>query len=228
MDRYSRNKNMLSDEEIERLQTLKVCVLGCGGLGGYVIEMLARLGIGYLTVVDGDCFEVTNLNRQLLSTVTGLGRSKAETAKERIAAVNPGVVVTAISTFVDGNNAEAILAGHDVVVDALDQIDLRKMVAEVCSQLRIPMVHGAIAGWYGQVATILPGENTLERIYGTNRKRGAEQQLGNPSFTPALVASLQVSEVLKLLLWRGELLTNKMLLIDLFHNEFDVIAFENQ
>lgn len=225
MDRYSRNKNMMSDEEIQKLHDMRVCVLGCGGLGGYVIEMLARLGVGYLTVVDGDCFEVTNLNRQLLSTVEALGQSKAEAAKARVAAVNPEVTVTAITVFLDKNNAEDILKEHHVIVDALDQIDLRKMVAKVCTQLEIPLVHGAIAGWYGQVATILPGDRTLERIYGTDRQRGAELQLGNPSFTPALVASLQVSEVLKLLLNRGELLTNAMLLIDLFYNDFEVIEF---
>lgn len=225
MDRYSRNKNMMSDEEIQKLHDMRVCVLGCGGLGGYVIEMLARLGVGYLTVVDGDCFDVTNLNRQLLSTVEALGQSKAEAAKARVAAVNPEVTVTAVTVFLDEHNAVDVLTGHHVIVDALDQIDLRKMVAKVCTQLEIPLVHGAIAGWYGQVATILPGDRTLERIYGTDRQRGAELQLGNPSFTPALVASLQVSEVLKLLLNRGELLTNAMLLIDLFYNDFEVIEF---
>ncbi len=223
MERYSRNKNMLSDAETQRLHTMRVCILGCGGLGGYVIEMLMRIGVGYLTVVDGDTFEVTNLNRQLLSTVENLGQSKALAAKKRVANVNPEIEVVVIGEFINKKNALTILNGHDVVVDALDQIDVRKMVAGVCSELRIPLVYGAIAGWYGQVATILPGKDTLDRIYRTNQLRGAELQLGNPSFTPALVASLQVSEVIKLLLWRGELLTDSMLFIDLFSNEFEVI-----
>lgn len=223
MNRYSRNMKMLSEGEIEKLHQMRVCVLGCGGLGGYVIEMLSRIGLGHLTVVDGDVFEVTNLNRQLLSTVENLGKSKALTAKERAGVVNPETDVRVFSDFVDENNAVDLLKGHDVVVDALDTIDLRKMVAEVCGQLGIPLVHGAIAGWYGQVATILPGDHTLERIYATQQKRGAEQVLGNPSFTPALVASIQVSEVIKLLLSRGDLLTHSVLLIDLLYNDFEVI-----
>lgn len=223
MDRYSRNMKMLSEAEIEKLHRMRVCVLGCGGLGGYVIEMLSRIGVGHLTVVDGDTFEMTNLNRQLLSTVEKLGQSKALAAKERVGVVNPETDVRVFSDFVDENNAAELLKGHDVVVDALDTIDLRKMIAEVCGQLGIPLVHGAIAGWYGQVATILPKENTLERIYATQRKRGAEQVLGNPSFTPGLVASIQVSEVIKLLLGRGDLLTQSVLLIDLLTNDFEVI-----
>lgn len=223
MNRYSRNMKMLSEAEIQKLHEMRVCVLGCGGLGGYVIEMLSRIGIGYLTVVDGDCFEITNLNRQLLSTVELLGQSKAQVAKDRVRVVNPETDVRVFSAFIDSNNAVEVLAGHDVIVDALDTIDLRKMVAEVCGQLDIPLVHGAIAGWYGQVATILPKDNTLDRIYATQRTRGAEQVLGNPSFTPALVASIQVSEVIKLLLGRGELLTQSVLWIDLLYNDFEVI-----
>ncbi|MDW2003752.1 ThiF family adenylyltransferase, partial [Vibrio sp. 2304] len=88
--------NTLSKEENESLKNFKICVVGCGGIGGYVIEMLGRLGIGYITVIDGDVFEETNLNRQILSNSQTIGKSKAQTARERMKLVNPDIYVNAV------------------------------------------------------------------------------------------------------------------------------------
>lgn len=82
MKRYIRNMKMLSKEENERLGGFKVCVVGCGGLGGYIIEMLGRLGIGNITAIDGDTFDATNLNRQIFCDIKTLGKAKALTAKK--------------------------------------------------------------------------------------------------------------------------------------------------
>lgn len=220
-DRYKRNMNMLSREENESLKNFKVCVIGCGGLGGYVIELLGRLGIGTITAVDGDVFDETNLNRQLLSSEAVLGKSKAFTAQERMKIVNSEIILLPIQTFVVEENCDEIISGHDVVVDALDNMTARRLLEEHCEKCSIPFVHGAIAGWYGQVSTILPGDRTLQKIYPSNENKGVETELGNPSFSPALVASIEVAEVLKLLLKRGELLQNKLLTIDLFTQEFE-------
>ena len=89
MGRYTRNMETLSKEENDRLKEFKVCVVGCGGLGGYVIEMLGRIGIGHITAVDGDGFDESNLNRQILSDTYCLGKNKAVAAKERMERVNP-------------------------------------------------------------------------------------------------------------------------------------------
>ena len=223
MKRYSRNMNMLSLEENTSLSEFKVCVVGCGGLGGYIIEMLARLGIGNLTVVDGDVFDETNLNRQLLSDMDSLGKLKALIAKERVSKVNPLINVKAISERLTEKNGLEILAGHDVVVDALDSIDTRLLIQQQAEELNIPLVHGAIAGWYGQVTTILPGDRTLDGLYSNNDNKGIEAELGNSSFTPALVASIEVSEVLKLLIKRGDLLRRRLLLINTLNQEYEVI-----
>lgn len=221
--RYQRNMNMLSLEENESLKKFKVCVIGCGGLGGYIIEMLSRLGIGYITCVDADVFEETNLNRQILSDTTVLGKSKAMTAKQRVEIVNPLITVNAIEGRFSQENAKEILNGHDAIVDALDNIESRFLLQDIAEELNIPIVHGAIAGWYAQVSTILPGDKTLDRIYNRSSAKGLESFLGNPSFTPALAASVEVSEVLKLLLKRGQLLTNKLAYINLLDNVFNII-----
>lgn len=226
--RYERNIGMLSIEEMEKVRASSVCVIGCGGLGGYIIEMLARLGVGRITAVDGDVFDETNLNRQLLSHPGNIGIGKASEAENRVRLINPDVSVVPLSMFLDETNAEAIIRGHDVVVDALDSITARLILQEACKKEGIPMVHGAIAGWYGQVSTILPGADTLKLLYpdNTGNSKGIEKQLGNPSFTPALVASIEACEVLKIIVGRGSLLTDRILRIDLLEQEYDIIQIK--
>ncbi len=211
--------NMLSQEENDSLKNYRVCVIGCGGLGGYIIEMLGRLGIGYITVVDGDSFDETNLNRQILSNMSSLGKPKAMEAKDRMKLVNPLVSINPIMEKLTSENGESILINHDVIVDAVDSIETRLLIQEIAEKLNIPLVHGAIAGWYGQVTTILPGDNTLNKLYINKKMRGIENDLGNPSFTPALIASIEVSEVLKLLIRRGEILRKKLLYMDLLDQD---------
>jgi molybdopterin/thiamine biosynthesis adenylyltransferase len=224
LDRYKRNVKTLSKAENEKLKDFRVCVIGCGGLGGYNIEMLGRLGIGHITAVDGDVFDETNLNRQLLSDESSLGMSKADKAVKRMEVVNSGIEVISIKEMFTEKNGREILEGHDVVVDSLDSIKSRMLLQQLCEELEIPLVHGAIAGWYGQVCTILPGDRTLNFIYrDRNENKGVERELGNPSFTPAQVSSIQVSEVVKLLIGRGELLRNKILFIDMLNQEYDIV-----
>lgn len=223
MNRYDRNRITLSKEENELLLNSKVCVVGCGGLGGYGIEMLGRLGVGYITAIDGDVFDVTNLNRQILSDVTTLGKSKAYIAKKRMALVNDEVSVYPIQEYLNKQNASALLDGHQVIVDALDHIPTRFLVQKACEDLNIPYVYGAIGGWFGQVSTILPGDRTLDRIYRNEDSNGKEKILGNPSFTPALISSIQVGEVVKILINRGELLRNKLLFADVLNQEYEVV-----
>ncbi len=220
--RYIRNENMLSREENLSLHEKKALVVGCGGLGGHLIEQLARLGIGHITAIDGDVFEESNLNRQLLSNVENIGQSKALVAKDHIARVNPEVKVTAIHGILDETNAEEIIRGHDVICDALDNMTTRLLLQKFAEKLNIPMVYGAIAGWYGQVTTIFPGDNILGSIYQGASNKGIEQEMGNPSFTPALVASIEVSEVVKILTGKGQLLRNRFLMINTLDQEYEV------
>lgn len=225
MERYSRNMLSLSKEENESLREKKVCVIGCGGLGGYIIEMLGRLGVGTIIAVDGDVFEESNLNRQLLSNMTNLGKSKANEAQSRMKKVNPDIKVIPISENFTENNYKSILSGCHVAIDALDNIKSRLLLQNCCEELGIPLVHGAIGGWYGQVTTILPGDRTLSKIYKGCKGEEIKNPMGNPSFIPALAASIEVSESIKILINRGSSLRNKMLFINLLDNSFDIIEF---
>lgn len=223
MGRYDRNMLCLSPEENDSLRHKTVAVVGCGGLGGNIIEMLGRLGVGKIIAVDGDVFDDTNLNRQILSHMENLGKPKALEAWKRMKLVNPDIELLPVYNRIDENNATTILQKAMVVVDALDNVTGRLILQEACEKLNVPLVHGAIAGWYAQVTTILPGDRTLDKIYPNMKNQELKNPLGNPSFTPALTASIEVSEVVKLLIGRGELLRNKVLFINLLNNGFEII-----
>ena len=218
--RYERNR-IFSREQQEELSEKKAAVIGCGGLGGYAIEMLARAGVGHIKVCDGDVFDETNLNRQLLCTEAMLGKGKAETAAERIKEVNSAIEAEALCCNLTEENAAEILGGCDVVIDALDSVSAKMLLQKACRQQEIPMVHGAIGGWFGQVTTIFPGNDTLSVIYPEGTE--VSQELGNPSFSPAMTAAMQVSEAIKVILGSEELLMRKMLFIDLLTNDFQVV-----
>jgi len=222
--RYQRNRQSVSRSGQRELFQSQVAVIGCGGLGGYVIEELARLGVGRIIAIDPDVFEEHNLNRQLFSSPANLGQAKVDAAVKRINDINPAVTLVPIQAAFSPENGADLLIGSQVVVDALDTIQVRLELADVCRSMNIPLVHGAIAGWYGHVTTLFPGDDTLQTIYGSWKAgKGVEQTLGNPSFTPALVASLEVAEVCKLLLSQGTPLRGRQLMIDLLSMEMHVI-----
>ena len=224
-ERYLRNLGTIGIAGQLRLLRAKVAVVGAGGLGGHVIELLARQGVGSLVVIDGDCFARHNLNRQLLATEKTLNRNKAEAAAERVAIVNSDVQVTPVLQMLDATNAPEILAGMDVLVDALDTISSRRMLLQVARELRIPLVHAAIAGFTGQVATVLPGDTGIPALFArqTDSDRGVETSLGNPAPTPALAAALQAQEVVKLITGIGQPLSGQLLYFDLEYNLFEKI-----
>lgn len=222
--RYQRNRKTITTLLQRKLLQSKVAVIGCGGLGGYIIEELARLGVGTIEAIDPDIFEEHNLNRQILCKVSDLGKPKAKVAKTRVKAINPAIKVIPIVKPFSQENGIELLKGMDVVVDALDSVPTRIELAECCAALNVPMVHGTIGGWYGQITTQLPSDKTVQMIYRNCKdSKGVERMLGNPSFTPAVIASLEVAEVCKLLTDQGTLLRKKMLFINMLDMEIDQI-----
>ena len=198
-ERYIRNLGALSEEESALLREKTVLVAGCGALGGYLIEMLLRLGVGEIRAADGDRFEASNLNRQLLSSPALLGKGKAEAAAERAAAVNPDVRFIAVPEFVTEENAATLIRGCDAVLDALDSVDSRLLLATACTEEKIPLIHGAICGWNAQAAIVLPGDGLMERIYP---ECAAVESKASLSFTPAFCAALQTALCVRLLTGR--------------------------
>lgn len=217
--RYERNIPALTGAECALLRQKRVLVVGCGGLGGHIIDQLCRIGIGAIRAVDGDVFESSNLNRQLLSEIPRLGVSKAKAAAEHIARVNPDVSVEAVEVFLTEDNAAQLLAGCDIVLDALDNIPSRRILAAACEQANIPYIYGAISGWVAQAAVSMPGDRLIDRLYPQEIELGDKSVL---SFTPALCASMQTALCVKLLTGRA-VETGKINYFDLLNQEFETI-----
>ena len=222
-ERYIRNLGPLTEEECLLLRQRRVFLAGCGGLGGYLLEHLLRAGVGAITVCDGDTIVPSNLNRQLLADMESLGRSKTEAACARAALVNPEAAVEARPVFLTADNALGLIAGHDLALDALDSPAARRILASACRQAGIPLVHGAIRGWYAQAAVILPDSGMMEQLYPANAPAAPDQ--GSLSPTVGLCAAIQAGEAVKLLCGRPSPLAGRLLWVDLVEQEYQVVSF---
>ena len=224
--RYERNGTSISEADNEVLAKKKVCIIGCGGLGGYIAEMLLRVGVFRLTLIDPDAFDETNLNRQLFSTETGVGKPKVTEAKKRLVSVDKNAEIQALREKLDETNAYKLLEGHDVVVDALDNLTTRRIAASACRELGIPFVHAAIGGWYGQVSVIMPqGECSFEGLYQNISDDDIDKSMGNLPFVAGYAACIQCSETVKLLLGKEPNLQGSVVRFDLLSTELDVFGF---
>jgi len=219
-ERFIRNIGAITAHEQELLNKKKAAIAGCGGLGCYAAEFLARLGVGHFTLIDGDVFAASNLNRQLYSLEANIGRKKASEAKKRLLKIITSLSVEAADTLIDEKNAEDLLKGHDIIIDALDNVKTRLIIEKAASSLGIPLIHGAVEEWGAQVCVVFPGELTLSMLYSGSYESKKPSVL---SFTPAFCASLQASEAVKVLLKKKNILRKKFLTVSLKDNSFNII-----
>ena len=215
--RYLRNIGTIGlDGQIMLLQST-VAVVGAGGLGSTVIELLARQGIGHLIIIDNDRFTEQNLNRQIMSTEENLGEYKVIAAAKRIKEINSATTVTTFRERLTGENAQSLLSGAHVAVDGLDNLSSRLVVEQACRQLAIPYVYASIGGFNGQLMTVFPGDVGLSSLYGscssTMPEHGIETRIGNPPATVAMIAALQLQEVVKIITGIGTPIRNQILLV---------------
>lgn len=226
-ERYSRNLKYYSCEDQLRLLNSHVAVIGLGGLGGTVVEILARLGIGMLTLVDGDSFDESNLNRQALSSPVRLGQPKALAAKERVAELNPAITIREFQEFFTAETDPAILEGVHLVADCLDSIGDRFLLEESCRGLGIPMVSAAVGGTSGQAIAVFPGDPGLRQIYGSPEKapaRGIEASLGTLPFSAVYMAAVECAELATILLGKPPELRNRLMLAEISEHTAEVIS----
>ncbi len=217
-ERFRPNRGTFSAADQARLLAATVTVVGLGGLGGPVALTLARLGVGGLNLTDGDVFEESNLNRQLLANLDTLGQSKAEAAASALARVNPAVSVHAHPVWAYEDNLPRLLEGAAVAVDCLDNLAGRYLLQEAASVAGIPLVHASVAGLEGMLMVVRPGEPGLKVLYGPEpapKANSAESYLGVPAMTPAVMANLQAAETVKLILGRPALPSGVALHLDL-------------
>ena len=161
----SRQMSIVTRSEQQRFKDAKITVIGCGGIGGETIEMLARMGIGNLVLVDKDAFDLSNLNRQTLASLSDLGLDKSAVAAEKVRLINPYVNVDIFNEHVDQENIDKIIGDSDIVIDALDNVLTRVIVSRKAKEKGIPYIHGAIHGTQGQITVFLPNTKSYEEMF---------------------------------------------------------------
>lgn len=162
----SRQMSIVTRSEQERFKDAKITVIGCGGIGGETIEMLARMGVGELVLVDKDAFDLSNLNRQTLASLQDLGLDKSAVAADKVRLINPYVKTTTFNEHVDESNIKKVIGDSNIVIDALDNVLTRVIVSRTAKELKIPYVHGAIHGTQGQITVFLPNsDKTYEEMF---------------------------------------------------------------
>ncbi len=212
----------LGEEGQRKLKDSHVVVAGLGGLGSPASVYLACAGIGHITIVDCDFVELSNLNRQILYWEEDVGEKKPFSAAQKLTKLNPSIEVIPIFERITEGNARDLIKGAHVVIDGMDNFETRFILNSACVVGRIPFIHAGVRGLLGEITTIIPGETPcLACIFpGMPRKEEAFPVFG---VTPALMATLQVAETIKLLAGFGELLTSKMLYVDGERIEFTFV-----
>lgn len=191
------------------LKTKTALVVGCGGLGGFVIEELSRLGIGKLMLVDGDSFCESNMNRQLLATYDTLGKMKAQVYAKWLKSTSKSQVYF-MNEFLTKENA-FIIDSADIVIDCVDKVYTRKFLASECKARSKVMVHGAVEGEEGQAMVIFPEDDCFDKLF----LEASEVAHKTVSYTVATVASVQTSLAVKVLKGSAESFRNKMFVVDM-------------
>ena len=216
LERYLSHGQSLDLKQQIRLCEGRVLVCGCGGLGGVLINLLARAGVGFLRLVDGDVFAPTNLNRQWFCDAGSIGLPKAQVSAVRLQDLNPFTRVEAITEPLTEGNALTLMANIDLALDALDNIAGRLVLARAAKELQLPFIHAAATGWCGQVSTFLPdSRRRLDDIYGGRQDRdAAEMATGIIGTTAALVGSLQAAEAIRLLIGQPPVYADGLFYID--------------
>ena len=217
-----RNIPAISEAEQQLLLGKRVFIAGCGGLGGWIAEYMARLGVAEISLCDPDVFAESNINRQLGADMSVIGTSKVQVIRDCLLRIAPDTRVSALGTALCAENAASLISGHDIVFDALDSIGARLALEDACTAESIALVHGAVRGWTLQVAVVPPKSGMLRRLY-----RGmSEPETGTVlSFVPACCAAVQCAQAAALLCGKPCTLFGKLLTADLLTMEQHTIAF---
>ena len=227
--RYLRNIGSLEISGQKKLLQAKALLVGAGGLGGTIAHLLARMGLGILVIADGDSFTEDNLNRQAFSLEENVGMSKVQAARSQIMKINAATEVEIYEGYVTAKELANLIQGVEVAVDALDNMPSRFTLETVCKEAKVPLVHGAVAGFSGQVTVIYPEDAGFHSFYGsptTAPEKGIEVELGNLAGIVSAVASLQVQEAVKIITGIGRPLRNRLLFLDSLTGSVEAISLK--
>ncbi len=224
MELYSRHSSLLGDLQFDKIQKSSVLVAGAGGLGSTVLNLLARIGVGKIHFYEYAELDLPDINRQILYTSDDVGNMKCPTAIDALKKINPRVEIIGHCEKI--TKSTIIPSGIDLVFDCLDNFTSRYILDDLLYCNKIPMIHAGVSQYFGQLTTIIPNvtKNFHETITVDAVKFDAKitKQIFPPIVT--CVASIQTNEGIKYLTGnKDNLLTSKILLVDLWSNSFDII-----
>ena len=196
----------------EKLKKARVFIAGAGGLGSPIAIYLAAAGVGAIRIVDRDRVDASNLNRQVLHWSDDIGRAKADSARAKLALLNPAIRMEAICDTITPENVAQLVAGFDLIVDAMDNLPTRYLLNKTAIEKNIPFFHGAVHGFEGRAMTVIPGKTACLRCM--YRGPLPEETIPVIGVAPAVIGSIQATEVIKWIVGIGALLENRMLVYD--------------
>jgi len=207
-----------------KIANAKVFIVGAGGLGCPVGYYLAAAGVGTIALIDNDTVELSNLQRQIAHSVNTIGMPKVESAKKTFEALNPDVNIVAIQKRMSKDDIIDLIKDYDIVVDGSDNFPTRYLVNDACFMAGKPLVSGAILRFEGQVTTIVPGDGPCYRcLFEEPPPPGLVpscQEAGVLGVLPGVIGGLQATEVLKLILGKGDVLKGELLIYNALKTTF--------
>nr|MDO8082116.1 HesA/MoeB/ThiF family protein [Candidatus Freyarchaeota archaeon] len=206
-----------------KLKNAKVCLVGLGGLGSPAALQLVAMGVGHLRLVDRDVVELSNLQRQHLYGVNFVGYPKVEVAAKRLHELNPNIEIEPLPLSLNVNNAEDIVKGMDVVIDGLDRMSPRYALNKACLKTGVPYIFGAAIMTYGSVSTIIPNKTPCLECFQGNLEDESMPTCAVVGVHPSvlsIIASIEVSEAVRIILGEEPSLANKLLYCDIGNIEF--------
>jgi adenylyltransferase/sulfurtransferase len=238
---------MLSESEIKRykrhlllpemgavgqlaLKNARILVIGAGGLGNAVLPYLAAAGVGTITVVDKDVVDISNLQRQVLFTENDLNKSKSSTIVNRLLQINSTGNYRSINQYFTEGNSVELSENHDVIIDCVDQIEVRYLINDLAIHNKIPMVYGAIHRFEGQVSVFNYKQGATYRCaFPKNENKSVApscEEAGVIGVLPGIIGMYQAMETLKIITGIGTVLSNKIMMVDLLYNSNHSIQIE--
>ncbi len=232
--RYSRQIMIpeIGIEGQEKLRMAKILVVGAGGLGCPVLQYLTAAGIGKVAITEFDKVDETNLQRQVLYGTSDVGKLKSIIAKERLEHLNANGEFEIINIRLDASNALSIIADYDLIVDATDNLETRYVLNDSCVILNKPMVHGSIYKYEGMVSVFNYLGGSTYRCFNPSGisdsyKNPRPVQVGLLGVLPGITGTLMANEVIKIITGTGEVLSGKILMINIFNNTFKTFTLNN-
>lgn len=229
--RYSRQTILpeVGDLGQQKIQNARVLVIGAGGLGCPVLQNLVMAGVGHIGIADGDVVDESNLHRQPLYTISEVGNPKVVVAKKALIALNPEVEIEVFPEFFEPNNAGTIVAKYQIIVDCTDTIGVRYLINDVAVAKRIPVVYASIHKFQGQVSVFNYQNGPSYRCLFPENEDGVVipscEMSGVLGVVPQVLGSFQATEVLKIILGIGDVLSGKVLLYDALNGPTQIIDF---